>query len=42
MQKMIRYSVEPRDRIFVKGNGLLSFDKEMGKHIGKKEEKYEL
>ena len=29
------YSVEPRDRIFVKDFGFLSFDKNMGKNIGK-------
>ena len=32
---MMRYSVEPRDRIFVKGYGFLSFAKSMGKNIGK-------
>ena len=32
---MTRYSVQPRDRIFVKGYGLLSFAKNMGKNIGK-------
>ena len=30
---MIRYSVQPRDRIFVKGYGFLSFAKNMGKII---------
>ena len=28
---MTRYSVQPRKRIFVKGYGLLSFAKNMGK-----------
>ena len=32
---MTRYSVQPRDRIFVKGCGFLSFTKNMGKNIGK-------
>ena len=32
---MIRYSVQPRDQIFVKGYGFLSFTKNMGKNIGK-------
>ena len=32
---MTCYSVQPRDRIFVKGYGFLSFAKNMGKHIGK-------
>ena len=32
---MMRYSVQPRDRIFVKGHGFLSFAKSMGKNIGK-------
>ena len=32
---MTRYSVQLRDRIFVKGYGLLSFAKSMGKNIGK-------
>ena len=31
----MRYSVQPRDRIFVKGYGFLSFAKYMGKNIGK-------
>ena len=31
----MRYSVQPRDRIFVKGYRFLSFDKNMGKKIGK-------
>ena len=30
----MRYSVQPRDRIFVKGYGFLSFAKNMGKNIG--------
>ena len=29
---MQRYSVQPRDRIFVKGYGFLSFAKDMGKN----------
>ena len=29
-----RYSVQDRDRIFVKGYGFLSFAKSMGKNIG--------
>ena len=32
---MMRYSVQPRDRIFGKGYGLLSFAKNMGKYIAK-------
>ena len=32
---MTRYSVQLRDRIFVKGYGFLSFAKNMGKNIGK-------
>ena len=28
-------SVQPRDRIFVKGYGFLSFAKNMGKSVGK-------
>ena len=32
---MTRYSVQPRDRIFVKGHGFLSYSKNMGKNIGK-------
>ena len=32
---MTRYSVQPRDRIFVKCYGFLSFAKKMGKYIGK-------
>ena len=32
---MMRYSVQPRDQIFVKGYGFLSFAKNMGKNIGK-------
>ena len=31
----MRLSVQPRDRIFVKGYGFLSFAKSMGKNIGK-------
>ena len=29
------YSVQPRDRLFVKGYGFLSFAKNMGKNFGK-------
>ena len=32
---MMKYSVQPRDRIFLKGYGFLSFAKNMGKHIVK-------
>ena len=32
---MIHYSVQPRDRIFVKGYGFCSFSKNVGKNIGK-------
>ena len=32
---MTRYSVQPRDRIFVKDYGFLSFTKNMGKKISK-------
>ena len=32
---MTRYSVQPKDRIFVKGYGFLSLAKNMGKNIGK-------
>ena len=32
---MTRYSVQPRDQIFVKGHGFLSFTKNMGTNIGK-------
>ena len=32
---MTRYSVQPRDRTFVKGYGFLSFAKNMGKTIVK-------
>ena len=31
----IRYSIEPRDRIYVKGYGFLSFAKNIGKHVTK-------
>ena len=38
---MMRYSIEPKDRIFVKGYGFLSFVKNMRKKIGKSSsEKY--
>ena len=33
---MTRYSVQRRDRIFLKGYGFLSFAKNMGKNIYKK------
>ena len=29
----MRYSIEPRDRIYVKGYGFLSFAKDMGKNL---------
>ena len=32
---MTCYSVKPRDRIFVKGFGFLSFARNMGRNIGK-------
>ena len=32
---MMRYLVQPRDGIFVKGYGFLPFAKDMGKNIGK-------
>ena len=32
---MTRYPIQPRDRIFVKGYGSLSFAKNMGKNFGK-------
>ena len=32
---MTRYLVQPRDEMFVKGYGFLSFAKNMGKNIGK-------
>ena len=32
---MTRYSVQPRDLIFVKGYGFFFFAKNMGKNIGK-------
>ena len=35
MKEIRRYSVEPKDQIFVKGYGFLSFAKNMSKHIGK-------
>ena len=31
----MRYSVQPRDPIFVKGYGFLTFAKDMGKNISK-------
>ena len=33
----MRYSIEPRDRIYVKGYGFLSFAKNMGKNLSNKE-----
>ena len=33
--KITPYSVQPRDWIFVKGHGFLSFAKNMGRNIGK-------
>ena len=32
---MTRYSVQPRNRIFIKGYGFLTFVKNMGKNISK-------
>ena len=32
---MTRYSVQPRDQIFIKGYGFLSFARNMGKNISK-------
>ena len=32
----MRYSIEPRDRIYVKGYGFLSFAKNMGKTLSNK------
>ena len=32
---MTRYSVQPKDRIFVQGYGFLAFAKNMCKNIGK-------
>ena len=31
----MRYSIEPRDRIYIKGYGFLSFAKNMGRHANK-------
>ena len=36
---MMRYSVQPRDRIFVKGYGFFPFAKNTGKNIGKNKSK---
>ena len=32
----MRYSIKPRDRIYVKGYGFLSFTKNMGKYLSNK------
>ena len=32
----MRYSIEPKDRIYVKGYGFLSFAKSMGKNLSNK------
>ena len=32
---MARYSIQPRDRVYVKGYEFLSFAKNMGENIGK-------
>ena len=32
----MRYSTEPRDRIYVQGYGFLSFAKNMGENVSKK------
>ena len=37
---MICYSVQPSEKIFVKGYGFLPFTKNMGKDIGKNISKY--
>ena len=37
---MTRYSIEPKEQIFVKGYGFLCFAKSMGKNIGKNISKY--
>ena len=37
---MTRYSVQPRDRIFVEDYGILSFAEKTGKSIGKIISKY--
>ena len=36
---MTRYSIQPRDQIFVKGYEFLPFPRDMGKNIGKIEAK---
>ena len=36
---MTRYSVQPRDRIFLKGYEFLSFAKNIGKNVGKNRSK---
>ena len=33
----MRYSIEPRDRIYIKGYGFLSFAKNMGKNLSNKQ-----
>ena len=35
----MRYSIEPRDRIYVKGYGFLSFAKNIGKNVSNKDGK---
>ena len=32
----MRYSIEPRDRVYVKGYGFLSFARKIGKHLSNK------
>ena len=32
----MKYSIEPRDRIYVKGYGFLTFTKSMGKNLSNK------
>ena len=32
----MRYSIEPRDRIYLKGYGFLSFAKNLGTHLSNK------
>ena len=36
----MRYSIEPRDRIYVKGYGFLSFAKNMGKNLSNIDKKF--
>ena len=36
MRYSMRYSIEPRERIYVKGYGFLSFAKKIGKNLSNK------